>query len=149
VTRRRPVLRIVLLLPNPTALNFLAGLFAGAGINMLTSTATGESSTSAGAVALDAVVWVAAAVFMAWVAHRLDAAQRQASFFTTNPYLEPDEKRAEYEKQLDETAPVTALLLGLTLVCLIAATLLLPGLIDWAGFAAFLTFPPSSPTPSS
>lgn len=129
--KRRFALAVVLRLPSPTALTFLAGLFAGAGINLLTSTATGEPGVNAGAVALDAISWVAAAAFLSWVAHRLDATQRQAALYIMDPNLSPAVKQAEHEKQLDEIAGVTTLLLALTLACLVAAVLLLPGIYAW------------------
>ena len=139
----RPLaLGIVSRLPSPTALTFLSGLFAGAGINMLTSTATGESSTSAGSVAFDAVAWVAAAAFLSWVAHRLDAVQRQAAFYIMDPNLSPAVKQAELDKQLGRIAPATTVLLALTVVCLVAAVLLLPGFIDWSRLQDVFTSPP-------
>lgn len=125
--QRRLVLRLILRLPSPTALTFLAGLFAGAGINMLTSTATGESGATAKAVALDAIAWVTAAAFLTTAAHQLDIAEREAGFHIMDANLSADEKRAERNHYFDKIAGVTAALIGLTLLSVLAAILLLPG----------------------
>ena len=58
-------------------LNFLAGLFAGAGINMLTSAATGPVGTSTVAVAVDAGIWVLAAGASTWLAHVVEVVNRE------------------------------------------------------------------------
>jgi hypothetical protein len=52
----------------PTSLlNFLAGLFAGAGINLLTSLATAPPDAPTTAIEIDAAVWIgAAAATTAW-----------------------------------------------------------------------------------
>jgi hypothetical protein len=55
--------------PPPSALNFLAGLFAGAGINMLTSVTTGPVDIPRAAIVGDAAMWVLAAAAATWLAH--------------------------------------------------------------------------------
>jgi hypothetical protein len=127
VTQRRLVLRLILRMPSPTALTFLAGLFAGAGINMLTSTATGESGGTTRAVALDAIAWVAAAAFLTTAAHQLEVAERDAALHIMNPNLSAAERRAERDRYFDKVAGVTASLIGLTMLSILAAVLLLPG----------------------
>lgn len=129
MTAPRPVQYVVRHLPSPTALTFLAGLFAGAGINMLTSAAIGEGGGATWKIALDALAWVAAAGFLTSAAHRLDGAEREAGFYIMDPNLSPIEKRAEREKQIETVANATAVLGVLTVLALVAAILLLPGLV--------------------
>ena len=124
MSERRLPLKIVLRLPTPTGLTFLSGLLAGAGINMLTSAATGESTTSAGMVTVDAIAWVAAAVFLFSAAQRLETAQRHAASHTAD--LTALESQSEYEKQLDLVADRIVTLLILTVISLAAAVTLLP-----------------------
>lgn len=123
-------MRIVHYLPSSSSLTFLAGLFAGAGINMLTSAAIGESGTSTWTIILDSLAWVAAAGFLTSAARRLDAADREASFYILDPNLSANEKRAVRERQLDKVARTTVVMVGLTGLALVAAVLLLlPGII--------------------
>jgi hypothetical protein len=123
------MLRVVRHLPSPTALTFLAGLFAGAGINMLTSAAVGEAGGTTKMIIFDALAWVAAAGFLTSAAQRLDSAEREASFYIVDPNLSPVEKQAERGKQIEKVANATAALVGLTILALAAAILLLPGLL--------------------
>jgi hypothetical protein len=129
VTPASLMLRIVRHLPSPTALTFLAGLFAGAGINMLTSAAVGEAGGTTRMIVLDALAWVAAAGFLTAAAQRLDGAEREASVYIMDPNLSPIEKQAERAKQIEKVANATAVLGGLTILALVAAILLLPGLV--------------------
>jgi hypothetical protein len=66
------------LLPS-SLLNFLAGLLAGAGINLLTAVATGPTDVSSHDVGMDAVFWVVAAAFSASAAHVVEGAVRKAA----------------------------------------------------------------------
>jgi hypothetical protein len=126
------------------ALTFLAGLFAGAGINMLTSSATGESSASASAIAVDAVAWIVAAALLTAAAQRVDSAEREASKRLQDPNLSEEVKRDERENQLNQVATTTVVLLALTLLSAVLAILLIPGLVPWPG-----TTEPAPSTPSA
>ncbi|WP_433376055.1 hypothetical protein ACQPZX_07110 [Actinoplanes sp. CA-142083] len=65
-------------LPAPNMLIFVAGLMAGAGINLLTSAAVGETGLGVVIVA-DSVAWVAAAALLTWAATLLQNAEREAA----------------------------------------------------------------------
>jgi hypothetical protein len=84
------------LLP-PPALNFAAGLFAGAGINLLTSVATAPPGTAANGIVVDSAMWVAAAAAATWLGQtesRIDdeVADRVTSKFSVH---ERNEVRAD------------------------------------------------------
>ncbi|PZG13159.1 hypothetical protein C1I95_24300 [Micromonospora craterilacus] len=119
-------------IPSPSALNFLAGLFAGAGINMLTSVSTGppDPEISTLKVALDSALWVIAAAFLTWAAHLLEAAEREADLYIAKKFNEAEKKelRQEYRSRALRRARLPLVLTGLSLV---SAVLLLPGLIGW------------------
>lgn len=63
-------------------LNFVAGLLAGAGINLLTAVEMGPTRTPTRDVVLDSVAWIGAAVFAAWAAHVAEGATRNADLAT-------------------------------------------------------------------
>jgi hypothetical protein len=66
-------------LPASSSLNFLAGIFAGAGINLITSVATGpEGDISSAKIAVDSALWVAAAAFLTWAAQVVHRGERDA-----------------------------------------------------------------------
>lgn len=67
-------------------LNFVAGLLAGAGINMLTSVETGPTSVPTHNIVVDSVVWVAAAGFSAAAAHSSETAERRADLASRETY---------------------------------------------------------------
>jgi hypothetical protein len=65
-------------------LNFLAGLFAAAGISLLVTVETTVPSTagcvscpSTGEIAIDATAWIAASIFQAWAAHIADKVEKE------------------------------------------------------------------------
>ncbi|MFG1777557.1 hypothetical protein ACGFIG_14130 [Micromonospora sp. NPDC049048] len=119
--------------PAPSTLNFLAGLFAGAGINMLTSVSTSPPDTdvSTGKVALDAALWVVAAGFLTWAAHLFQAAERDADLYIDRDFSEPEKQeiRQEYLRGALRRARFP---LVMTLLSLVGAVLLLPGFIRWS-----------------
>jgi hypothetical protein len=139
------VLHVVRQLRSPTALTFLAGILAGTGINLITAVAIGDSSADALTVVVDAIAWVAAAAFLSSVAQRIDAVQRQSVLYATDPHLSHAEKQSEHESQLDRIAVGTTILLGLAVTCVVVASVLLLGMIDWSRADAV----PTSPQPSS
>ncbi|MEV6813380.1 hypothetical protein [Micromonospora sp. NPDC051296] len=119
-------------IPSPSALNFLAGLFAGAGINMLTSVSTGppDPEISTVKVALDSALWVIAAAFTTWAAHLFQAAEREADLYIDRDFGEAEKKqiREDHLRRALRRARLPLVLTGLSLV---GAVLLLPGLISW------------------
>jgi hypothetical protein len=119
-------------LPAPSSLNFLAGLFAGAGINMLTSVSTGPpGGTSTAKVGLDSFLWVFAAGFLTWAARILENAERDAQLVFVGHRITEEEKREILESYRRKAGPRVQLAIGLTVVSVVAAILLLPGLISW------------------
>src|SRR4051812_28764147 len=74
-------------------LNFLAGILAGAGINLITSVATGPGSTvSIPMVFVDTVLWVIAAGLLTWAAQIVQRGEREAD-------LEINRNLSEIEKR--------------------------------------------------
>jgi hypothetical protein len=59
-------------------LNFLAGLFAGAGLNLITQAQTGPLTQPQWAVFTDSVPWIAASIFTAWAGHLVAVAERES-----------------------------------------------------------------------
>lgn len=59
-------------------LNFIAGLLAGAGINLLTSLESGPTSVSARGIVVDSLIWIVAAIFVAAAARVAEAAEQRA-----------------------------------------------------------------------
>jgi hypothetical protein len=59
-------------------LNFLAGLLAGAGINLLTGLETGPSRVPDRAIVIDSIAWIGAAVFAASAARFSEIAEQRA-----------------------------------------------------------------------
>ena len=119
-------------LPGSSSLNFVAGIFAGAGINMITSVATGpESGVSTLKIAIDSAFWVLAAGFLTWAAQLLQSSERDADLQIT-PDLTPPERREVRNLHLSEALLAVRLPLGLTFVSLLAAVALLPRFIRWS-----------------
>jgi len=90
------------LLP-PALLNFVSGLLAGAGINLLTGVATGPATVSTRAIIIDSVVWVVAAVFAAGAAHVAEGAERKADLAITERFT-AKEKQAIMSSAAAEVA---------------------------------------------
>jgi hypothetical protein len=118
-------------MPAPSSLNFLAGIFAGAGINLITSVATGpEGPVSTGKVAVDAVLWGLAAAFLTWAAQVLQHGERDADLYIDRDFS--DAEKLEIREQYLRAALRRARLpLVLTLLSFVAAVLLLPRVIHW------------------
>ena len=90
------------LLPS-SLLNFIAGLLAGAGINMLTSVETGPTSVPTHNVVVDSVAWVVAAGFVAAAAHSAETAERRADLASRETYS-PELNRAIRREKSAEVA---------------------------------------------
>lgn len=87
----------------PSLLNFIAGLLAGAGINLLTSVATGPTAASDQKIVIDSIIWVLSAIFAAYAAHVAEGAERRAELRITDR-LSAAEKHAIMR---DEAAKVS------------------------------------------
>jgi len=120
-----------LVLPAPSSLNFLAGLFAGTGINMLTSLSAGPiPQVSTIKLTLDSVAWVFAAGFLTWAAQIFEQEQRDADLYIDRDFNESEKReiREEYARRALRRA---LLPLILTSASIVAAVLLLPRFLDW------------------
>lgn len=122
---------MVLRFPAPSSLNFLAGLFAGAGINMLTSLSNGTpDGISPQKIAIDSALWVIAAAFLTWSAQLLECAGHHADRLSGNRMnkVEIEEIR---QATLRPVLARTLFALGMTALSVALAVLLLPGLIHF------------------
>ena len=115
--------------PAPSLLNFVSGLLAGAGINLLTSVATGPVSVSNRKIVLDSIVWVIAAIFAAGAAHIAEGAERRADLVITER-LRPEEKQAIMRNEASQVAGKFWILATLG----ISAAVLAAGLVPSIGF---------------
>lgn len=59
-------------------LNFLAGLFAGAGLNLITQAQTGPLTQPKWSVFTDSIPWILASVFTAWAGHIVAETERES-----------------------------------------------------------------------
>ena len=119
--------------PAPSSLNFLAGIFAGAGINLITTVATGPApDVSTGAVDIDSLLWVLAAAFLTWAAQVLQHGERDADLYVDRNFSEA-EKREIREQYLRSALRKARLPLVLTTLSLLGAIALLPRFIQWDG----------------
>jgi hypothetical protein len=76
-------------------MNFLAGLYAAAGINILTTLEIGGASPhgpSAEGLGIDASAWIVAAVFQAWAAHIAENVDQEATLLI-DPLLSEKERK--------------------------------------------------------
>jgi hypothetical protein len=116
-------------LPAPPTLNFLAGLLAGAGINMLTSVATGPAEeVSTTRVVADSAIWILAAIFVSRLAQVVERGQQDADLHIDRDFSASEirEIRSEYLRKAYANArfPLIA-----AIVAIVSAVLLLPRLI--------------------
>jgi hypothetical protein len=118
-------------LPASSSLNFLAGIFAGAGINLITSVATGpEGGVSTLAIGLDSALWVLAAAFLTWAAQVLQHGERDADLLIAADFTER-ERREVRELQTRRSLRQARLPLILTMVSVLGALAGLPRFIHW------------------
>lgn len=121
---------VIYRLPSPTSLTFFACLFAGVGINMLTSFAIDPAEAPDKGIAVsDAILWVVAAGFLVAVAQQLEGAEREAALYTDGR-LRPEEKSEVRREKIDLVARSASVLLGLAILSLIAAVTLLLVLLE-------------------
>ena len=120
-------------LPASSSLNFLAGIFAGAGINLITSVATGpEPDVSSTKIGIDSALWVAAAAFCTWAAQVVQRGERDADM-EIQGRLTPKEKegiRDHFERRSWHRARIPIIL---TVVSLAGSVAFLPRFIPWGG----------------
>lgn len=107
-------------------LNFLSGLTAGAGINMLTSLEGGSTATR-GAIISDSVLWILVAVVLAYAAHLSEQVEKEAAL-VIDGNLSTEEKRIIYKDEASRVARGYRLSLWLSGVLTLAAAVLIPGL---------------------
>jgi hypothetical protein len=121
-----------ILLP-ASSLNFLAGILAGAGINLITSVATGPDSTvSIPLVAFDTALWVVAAGLLTWAAQIVQRGEREADLEINRNLSEIEKRdiRDMFEQRSWGRARVPVVW---TVIVLAGAILLLPRFIPWGG----------------
>src|SRR5215831_6391146 len=112
------------LLP-PSLLNFSAGILAGAGINLLTSVATGPTTVSTNRIIVDSIVWVGAASFAAAAASIAESAERKADLVITER-LRSDEKEAIHRNEAAQVATKFWILITFGIAAIVLATMLIP-----------------------
>ena len=117
------------LLPS-SLLNFIAGIFAGAGINLLTAVATGPTDVSTHRIEVDAAAWVIAASFAAWAAHVSEGADRRAAALErrVGSALHGDLQQAVMRNEAVKVAGRFWLLVILSVLCVVLAVALIPQL---------------------
>jgi hypothetical protein len=117
----------MIILPS-SAMNFLAGILAGAAINLLTSVATGPTDTSTLAIVIDAVAWLLAAIAAAWYAHLSETYSREVDRRLT-PELSLVEANGVRRTVRTEKARRLWLAATSTVLASILAVLLLPHIL--------------------
>jgi hypothetical protein len=111
----------------PSALlNFISGLAAGAGINLLTSM-SGSSDRSRPLTAFDSAIWVIGAAFLAYAGHLSNTAERAAAMVIDNTLTKDEKKAVVRNEQLQVRWPYRTALC-LSAVGLVTAVILIPGL---------------------
>ncbi|GAA2008704.1 hypothetical protein GCM10009838_88670 [Catenulispora subtropica] len=111
----------------PSLLNFVSGLAAGAGINLLTGL-SGMPNPSRVPTITDSVIWVVDAAFMAHAAHLAEGADRAASLVIDNT-LTQDERSAVIDDEAFRVRWPYRVSIALSGLFLLAAVLLIPGLL--------------------
>jgi len=107
-------------------LNFLSGLTAGAGINLLTSI-EGGSNASHGKIVVDSAVWIVVAMFLAYAAHLTESVEKEASL-VIDGNLTAAEKREVYDAHAVPVRWRYRTSLGLSGLLTVVAIILIPGL---------------------
>ncbi|WP_306205003.1 hypothetical protein [Actinoplanes sp. RD1] len=117
--------RWVARLPAPGLLNFLAGLFAGTGINLLTSSAVGDGGGLSVLTVLDSSAWVLGAALVTVAATMLQNAEAEAALLDS-PMFEEAERREIRMLQRRPIARRAVLLMLGGLLSVVLAVVLLP-----------------------
>ena len=106
-------------------LNFISGLAAGAGINLLTSI-SGAADRSKSLTVCDSVIWVVAAAFLAYAGHLSDQVERAVAMVIDNT-LTKSEKEAVVSNEESQVKWRYRVAVGLSGLGLITAVFLIPG----------------------
>ena len=114
------------------SLNFVAGLFVAAGINLLTSIPTDNGSPSALTLGLLSAPWLILGFVTFWLATVLADLELELALYT-NAHLDKDEREEMRETAMTSVRPTLVRVAMLTVALLVAAVLMsifLPGLLD-------------------
>lgn len=109
-------------------LNFLSGLLAGAGLNLITQGQTGPLDKPTWSVFLDAVPWLAASVFTAWAGHIVAGAEREADLKIRDGFTD-GERRAILRAEQRSIEGKFRALMAAAVVGFAAALVLTPGFV--------------------
>jgi hypothetical protein len=115
--------------PPPSLLNFIAGLSAGAGINLLTSlqgSPACEIHTNR-RIAAVALLWIVAAVFIAWAAHLAEHVEREAALTIERTFTR-EEKQLVRKDEASKVIWQFWILMGLAAVSVLVAVHFIPNL---------------------
>jgi hypothetical protein len=107
-------------------LNFLSGLAAGAGINMLTSL-EGGSAAAHDKIVVDSLIWIAVAGFFAYAAHVVEGAEREAALVSDVSLSRQRRQKVLREEAWRVRWPYRAALAG-GFAATVVATVYIPGL---------------------
>lgn len=106
-------------------LNFLAGLLAGAGLNLLTALETGPTKAPEHAIVIDSLAWIGAAVFAASAAHVAGTAEQHASL-SMNRNFPPELNRKMRGDAAAEVSLQFWLFMAFALACVVLAAIRTP-----------------------
>lgn len=111
----------------PSLLNFVSGLAAGAGINLLTSLSGVPTATRTTTV-VDSIAWIFAAAFLAATAQIVEGVERDAALAIDNMLTKAERRAILYdEMMLVRTRYRVAL--ALSAASLASSVALVPGLL--------------------
>ncbi|AGL18794.1 hypothetical protein [Actinoplanes sp. N902-109] len=135
-------------LPTATLLNFLAGLLAGTGINLLTSSAVGDAGGLRAVTVADSVAWVLSAGLLTVAATALQNSELAAALYI-KPDFDEEEQRATRMVKRHPIARRSVLLTTGAVAMALLAFALLPFLADGDADRAPASKPtgPASPSP--
>lgn len=111
----------------PSLLNFVSGLAAGAGINLLTSL-SGVPTDAHTTTIVDSIAWICAAVFLAATAQIVDGVERDAALAIDNT-LTKAERRAILHDEMTEVRTRYSIAIALSAASLVSSMALVPGLL--------------------
>jgi len=107
-------------------LNFLSGLAAGAGINMLTSVEGGSNASHLSIIA-DSVLWILVAVALAYAAHLSDTVEKEAAL-VIDGNLSAEERKVIYQDEASRVIGRYNASFRLGVVLTAVAAVFIPGL---------------------
>jgi hypothetical protein len=110
-------------------LNFVAGLAAGAGINLLTSI-EGGSTAQHHEIVIDSIMWLASAMCLAYAAHLTEGVEGEAALVIDST-LTQDEKRVVLKDEAFRIRWRYRLTMTSSAITTIAASVLTPGLLHY------------------